>query len=411
LLVVTPAAPADITFPLLVGGLVPLGAFVVLEHRDRVTSGRTVVGLAGILLVLAVVEPPHGSGDVWSYAVYGRMLGQYHLSPYTHRPAQLVGDPALARVAPGWRQTRSVYGPGFTMLSGLVMAAAGTSPLLARSAFQGLAAIALLSAAALMLRHRVPPAALAAVVLNPLVVVGVVNGGHNDALVGLAVLSSGLALRRCRPAAAGLLLAAAILVKAVALLPAVAAFVWVLRHHGRRPAAAFIAGGAAPVAAGYLAFGGLRAVGPVLAAASQQSRASIWGLVPGGSPGVPGALLVVFVAAALVAPRLRGQSPVAALGAALAAYLLVAAYVLPWYFAWALPLAALDPASPLSRLVGAQTVTTLIAYQYQATRHPDALDHVLHASVAAARLFALTAAVAVLLLALSGRTRMHEPAT
>jgi alpha-1,6-mannosyltransferase len=400
LLLVSPAAPADVTFPVLVAAVTSLGAFVVSEHRVPTTSRRAVLGLAGGLLAVAVAPPPHGSHDLWSYAFYGRMLARYHVSPYTHRPAEFPGDPALLRVAPGWREAASVYGPGFTLLSAALAIVAGSSALLARLGYQGIAAVAVLVAGVLLARRQVSAAALAAVVLNPLVVVAVVNGGHNDALVGLALLGGGLALLGRRPVVAGLLVAAAILVKAIAVLPAMAALAWVVRHRGRRPAAVFVGALAVPVVAGYAAFGGLHALEPLLAADAHESRASIWGLLASGHAGVPAALVVVCVTAALVASRVEARSPAQSLAAGLVGYLLVAAYVLPWYFAWVLPLAALDTTSPLSRLLAVQTVTTLVAYQYDPTNHPDALDHVLHGSVTLAQLFALAAAVALLVLAL-----------
>src|SRR5947209_5235962 len=170
-----PAASPDATFPLLVVALASLAALVTLEHRQTLISRRAILGVAAALLLLAVIEPPHESSDVWSYAFYGRTVSHYHLSPYTHRPADFPADPTLARVAPGWRAARSVYGPGFTLVSAAITAVAGTSGTLARLGFQGLAALAVLGAALLLARTRVPPAALAAVVLNPLIIVTVVN--------------------------------------------------------------------------------------------------------------------------------------------------------------------------------------------------------------------------------------------
>jgi hypothetical protein len=120
--------------------------------------------------------------------MYGRMVATHHVSPYTHIPAEFPSDPALARVAPGWRDAPSLYGPGFTVLSAGIMTGAGTSGLAARVGFQAVAAAAVLAMGSVLIRRRVPGAALAAVLLNPLVLVWVVNGGHNDAVVGLLLL-------------------------------------------------------------------------------------------------------------------------------------------------------------------------------------------------------------------------------
>lgn len=419
MLLVSPTSPADVTFPLLLLSLVPLGGLVVLEHRRPTISRRVLLGVAGGLLLLAVVRPPQASHDVWSYAMYGRVVATHHVSPYAHRPAEFASDPALARVSPGWRQARSVYGPGFTAVSAAIMAVAGDSGLAARIGFQALAASALLAVGVVLARVGVPTAALAAVVLNPLIVVGVANGGHNDALVGLALLLTTLALHRRRPAAAGLLLAAAVLVKAVAVLPAIACLLWVWRHAGRRAAAAVAAWIGIPVMTGYAAFGGYAAIAPIFASAAHQSRASVWRRFSDGAVvppaffvrhvGLLAALAVLGLTTVLVWARSREASAAPVLIASLTGYLLLARYVLPWYFAWALPVAALDAESPLSRLLAAQTVMILVAYQYQVTRHGDGLDRFLGTGVGGAQLFAATAAALLVLGAAVGAVRRHEP--
>jgi alpha-1,6-mannosyltransferase len=414
MLVVSPGAPADVSFVPLLLAVVPLVGLIVLEHRSPTISPRLVVAAAGGLLVLAVVQPPHGSGDVWSYAMYGRLVVAHHVSPYTHVPAAFPSDPALARVSPGWRGTPSVYGPGFTVLSAGIMAVAGVSGLAARLGFQAMAAAALLAIAAVLVRRRVPTAALAAVLLNPLILVWVVNGGHNDALLGLSLLLAALAMRS-RPGVAGLLLAAAVLVKAVAVFPAVACVVWVWRHSGRRAAALVASAVAAPVLAAYAASGGLAAIAPLFGAASHQSRVSVWRLLPDGdawsvhSVGVLAAVAVVALTAVLVATRLGEASAAPVLVASLAGYLLLAGYILPWYFAWILPVAALDAQSRLSRLLAAQTVAILMAYQYRAVPHGDALDHLLHASVTLAQLVAVAGSLALVVAAVATSRRRAVP--
>ena len=404
MMMVPSSAPADVTFPLLLLALAPLVALVVVENRRPVISRRVIFGVGAGLLVLAAVRPPHGSHDVWSYAMYGRIAAAHHLSPYIHRPSEFPSDPFLARVSPGWRDSRSVYGPGFTALSAAIMAVAGSSALIARLAFQALAAGGLLVAGALLFRRGVRTGALAAVMLNPLVVVSVANGGHNDALVGLAILLAALALQRERSAAAGLVLAGAVLIKAVAVLPALAAVIWLWRHKGRGPAATVVASILAPVAVGYAAAGGIDAITPIFAAGARRSRVSVWNLLGGwhsaGSlmshAGPAAAVAVIGFTAVVVATRLGEESAVPALVASLAGYLLLAGYILPWYFAWVLPLAALEDASALRRVLAAQTVAVLVAYQYQSIRNGDGLDRLLQAGIGGARLVALAGSLVLI---------------
>ena len=178
----------------------------------------TVVLLAAPLLGLAVAVPPHGSHDLWSYAMYGRMVSHYHASPYRHIPAEYAGDPMRHLVT--WTHTKSVYGPVFTAVSAVLMTVAGGSTLLARLAFQGTAALALVAIVGMLWRREVSPVALALLVLNPVVVIGIVNGGHNDLLVGGLALAAVYRLQQQRPVVAGALLASAGLIKVSALLAA-----------------------------------------------------------------------------------------------------------------------------------------------------------------------------------------------
>ncbi|MEA2717141.1 MAG: alpha,6-mannosyltransferase, partial [Actinomycetota bacterium] len=227
---------------------------------------------------------------------------------------------------------------------------------------------------------------------------------------GLAILLAAEALRRRRPAVAGVLLAAAVLVKAVAVLPAIAGVIWVWRHEGRRYAATLVAGLVAPVALGFAVFGGVDAVAPVLAAGARRSRVSVWNLLGSGHALVPGlvtrhpvsmAVVVIGFTAVVVATRIADESPVPAFAASLVGYLLLAGYILPWYFAWVLPVAALDDASPLGRVVGAQTVVVLVAYQYESVRHGDGLDRLLQVAVGGARLVALAGSLVLLAVAIA----------
>ena len=60
---------------------------------------------------------------------------------------RLPGDPFLQYVGAGWRHTTSVYGPLFTAVSAAFTDVAGGSALRARLAFQGLAALSVVTAA------------------------------------------------------------------------------------------------------------------------------------------------------------------------------------------------------------------------------------------------------------------------
>jgi hypothetical protein len=331
------------------------------NQSDSLT-GRLVLTISGGLLALAVVVPPTQSHDVWAYAMYGRVVSQHHASPYVHPPSAYRHDPAFHRMDRVWQRTKSVYGPAFTAVSAGGMAVAGTSPLAARLFFQGLAALAVALALYLVWRQTRSPTAVACLGVNPLMIVSVVNGAHNDALVGLAILGAVLLVGRRRPELAGLCLAAATLVKLTALLPFVAVGLWVWRRQGFRAAARLAAVGLTLLAVGYVVAGGKLVLGPLQSAQLHNSGASVWNqlrrhltfnaIATGLRGGVAGHQVrhqlstlatgaVLGLSGLLVARRLHHENPAIVAGAAVVAYLLLGFYVLPWYLAWGLPTLAL----------------------------------------------------------------------
>lgn len=324
------------------------------------------VALAGaVLCVVAVAVPPRRSADLWAYAAYGSLVVNHHVSPYTHRPAEFPHDPMVLRMDPGWRHSRSVYGPVFTGISALTVAVTGARPLAVRLVFQAMAAVAVASAA-WMLRERVPPGVLAAVVAHPIVVLYTVNGGHNDALLGLALLAAAFQAK-ARPALAGVLAGLAVGVKIVAAGPAAGLVLWLVVRGRRGDAAAFGAAVVAVAAVGYLVVGPVAGLRPVLASSGRTSRASVWELAQRLVPAV-GRLPVGMCAAAGVGmlgatSALRASDMSEAISGPALAYLFLGAYVLPWYALWALAPAALArPRWWNSVLVWA--AATVLAYQY-----------------------------------------------
>ena len=351
---------------LLLVATVAVGAVAVVPSLRAGVRPLTVAVLSAPVLLLAVALPPRGSHDIWSYAMYGRMVAHYHASPYRHIPAEYKRDPIYRLV--GWRHTRSVYGPLFTALSAAFMAVAGASTVLARLAFQGVAGVALVAIAVMLWRRGTSPAALALLVLNPVVVMGIVNGGHNDLLVGALVLAAVFRLQERRPVESGALLAAAGLIKVSALLGAVAALVWAWRRWERRAVLSMAATLGGSVAVAYAAAGGMAAIAPVREAANRWSHASIWSLTSHWMPKLAVSSLsavVICVVVLAVGRRWHADaSPSLVIGAFLLAYLLAAPYVMPWYLGWALPLLVLRPQSVLSRVAFVYAALLFVSYNF-----------------------------------------------
>mgnify|MGYP003618837764 CR=1 FL=1 len=398
LLLVAGSTSTTVNLGLLVAAYVGFAGVLVTELRDPWLERRTLYWAAGGFLAVAVVVPPLESRDLWAYAMYGRILGVHHLSPYTNLPADFVGDPFLAPMDTQWQRTASVYGPFFASISAVGSAVAGDSLLGARLFFQGLAAASVAGVLVLLHRRKVVVAGLVCVALNPLIIVSVVNSGHNDALVGLALLAGVLLAVDRRPAWAGVAFAAAVLVKLAVVLAVAAAVVWLWRRQGLR---AMLATGwvfALLVLGSLAAFGGGEALAPLQNAQLRQTASSIWfaprealidhRVAEGATPAdaeqeareliAQAAQATVAVACVVVALR-RWRDPELAtvVGAILLTYAVVGANFLPWYWAWGLPVLALVARSRLAWIALAQGALLEIAMFPVAigAEGPSALEH------------------------------------
>src|SRR3984957_20469497 len=154
---------------------------------------------AGAVAVLVNITPV-GSGDIASYAAYGRIaaLGQ---NPYTFTPLMLPGgrlNPYTEIVGVKWQNTPSVYGPVATWTHLLAAWIGGPKPWLTIWMLMILMGASFLAAGYILLRTAENPVrAVLLWVANPLLIVELVMGGHLDALVALAAISAVVLSRRC----------------------------------------------------------------------------------------------------------------------------------------------------------------------------------------------------------------------
>ncbi|MGW1724219.1 polyprenol phosphomannose-dependent alpha 1,6 mannosyltransferase MptB [Streptomyces sp. NPDC002306] len=342
-----------------------------------------------LLLVLAVwaapllIAPPLFSRDVYSYLAQGAMVDA-HIDVYAHGPAQL-GGPLADEVAPLWQHTAAPYGPVFlgvaSALSGLTR---GELPAgLIGMRLVALVGVALMAAALPRLaRHSGadPAAALWLGVLNPLVLLHLVAGAHNDAMM-LGLLGLGLvAALGGRSVLGAVLITLAALVKAPAALGLAAVLVLQIRA-GHRPARAVltttVAVGATTVAATALAGTGYGWTGALDTPVSPHNWAlsSLLGKATGallqrfGSDLAPLAmpawhvlgLAVTAVVVLVIWWRLRPH-PVYALGLSLAAVAAFGPAIRPWYALWGLFLiAAAAPSTSVRHRVAAVTAVLALA--------------------------------------------------
>jgi len=150
---------------------------------------KPLLAAIGITLVFAVGTPSNQSGDVNSYAMYGRIVTVHHQNPFASYPMHFEGDPMRRRVGEIWQRTPDIYGLGFTVLMAALAPVIGQSAFLVHFTYQLVALAAVGAMLWLLWRRTRNPLVLAFVGLDPLLAVSVVNGGHPDALVALGVLA------------------------------------------------------------------------------------------------------------------------------------------------------------------------------------------------------------------------------
>jgi len=349
--------------------LLMAGVLLLLDGWLRLRPGagrpgpvRQILWLWSAPLLLA---PPLFSRDAYSYAAQGRLV-DIGLDPYRYGPIWVV-ESYSRNVDPMWLFTSSPYGPLALQIQHLIVAIAGPHPYAAAVAMRlpallGVALLAvLLPRLGCRLGHDVPMTTWLAV-LNPLVVMHLVGGSHNDApTIGLMVLGVWLAVER-RPWLAVIAVAAAASIK----VPGVLALLAVValearRRKGAAPSVREAIAVAAPLgglcmaafvaitAASGLGFGwvgslwvpsAVRSVlSPPTAAGIGLERVLMWLHVPGAmDTTVPVvqvvAMLAGLVLSARVALRLGPVNPVRALAMVVVILVLTGPVVHPWYALW-----------------------------------------------------------------------------
>jgi len=367
----------------MVATAIALGSYwsmVVAEERRPSLTLRNVVIAIAVVLGAAMTTVPRESGDVWSYTIYGRMVAVHHASPYRNLPDDYPNDPMFGFVSSTWRHTGSVYGPAFTALSAGVSPVIGDSALRARLLYQTLAAASVVGALVLVWRRTRSVSGIAWLGLHPLIAIYVVNGGRNDAIIGLAILGAALLAERSRSRAAGLLSGVGAAIKATVLLTSAGLGIWTWRRRGSRHAVTLAATTVVVVVGAYAAAGGPVALGPLEHASTQFSRASIWGVLPRlGLPSVSTATAMVLTTAIVVLCLYRQTNDDAGQAALAgpAAFLLATPYVLPGYLGWVLPTAALRQDRAQARIIALQGTVLVGAYAIFRHRPPGSIGDAL----------------------------------
>lgn len=218
---------------------------LILVARGRATLSRTfIIGASVALCLWVLFVTPLYAKDLFNYASYGKMLTFHGASPYLNVPADFPRDPVLPYIS--WKYAISVYGPLFTYLSALATLIARQGAVANVFAFKILAFGFFLGSLFVVdsLARRVFPEKrtfiLAAVAWNPLLIIHLVGGGHNDTIMLFFVLLAFLLYRQEKPVWALFSCTLAVMVKTTAvfaLIPLLVLFArqnsrWTLRKYG-----------------------------------------------------------------------------------------------------------------------------------------------------------------------------------
>ena len=368
------------------GVVLLIAAWLLLGRLVRGAEPPSPRALMAVLVVWAaplLLAPPLFSRDVYSYLAQGAMADA-HMDVYTHGPA-LLGGPLADEVAPMWQNTAAPYGPVFLgVASVLARASRGELPV----GLLGMRLVALLGVALMaavlprLARHSGadPAAALWLGALNPLVLLHLVAGAHNDAVM-LGLLGLGLVAALGRwPILGAVLVTLAALVKAPAALGLAAIVVLRIRagdHPARAVLTAAASAAATTVAATAVAGTGYGWIGALNTPVSSGNWAltSLLGRATGallerlGSDLAPLAVpawhaLGVVIGVGVIGYiwlRLRPR-PVYALGLSLATVAALGPAIRPWYALWGLFLiAAAAPSASVRHRVAAVTGVLALA--------------------------------------------------
>jgi alpha-1,6-mannosyltransferase len=341
---------------------------------DRTATEYTMVATTGFWLAPLLLSVPLFSRDTYSYLAQGALLRD-GFDPYVVGPVENPNS-LLENVSPIWTTTTAPYGPAFILVAKFVTLLVGNdvvagTMLLRLCMLPGLAL--LIWAAPRVARHvgANSAAALWICVLNPLVIIHLMGGVHNEMLmVGLMMAAIALTFAG-RPIWGVGLIATAVAVKATAGL-ALPFMVWVwmrqLRdRHNLPPVRAF----AVSTAASVLIFGAVFAVLSLaagvglgwLTALAGSVKIINWLTVPTAASNlinVIGGLFfpvnfyavlevarIIGIAAIVIALpllwwRYRHTDREALTGIALAMVVVVlfVPAALPWYYTWPLAVAA-----------------------------------------------------------------------
>jgi hypothetical protein len=344
-----------------------LGLFQTLRARGGV-SIRPLAYMLGLWILPLLVVAPLFSRDVFSYAAQGEMMS-HHINPYHFGPGTIGSGPYYSGVDPLWANTPAPYGPLFLMLAGWSASisfhhALLTVELLRLQSVAGIALIAYCIPKLARSFGRDPAPAFVLAVLNPLTLLALVGGAHNDAIMVGLLLAGVTAARSFHPVWGVVLCALAASIK----VPAAIGIVYIAwdwagpfadwRRRARMLVRAGLVTGAVMGVlsiASDLGWGWIANLGTPGTVRSWMAPATGFGLLISGTAhvvgigvGLGGVLTLtraigLIGAAAIAVYCLRNRERIGALGAlgaTMMAFVLLGPVVQPWYLTWGIIIVA-----------------------------------------------------------------------
>jgi alpha-1,6-mannosyltransferase len=356
------------------GLLLEVWAWVLLGRDviSRRITGRGVLSSALPWTLPMLLSPPLFTRDPYAYIAYG-LLALRGFNPYSASPSMLSG-PVPDNVHQFWIDTPAVYGPLFISIAKAVVSITGENMIagvILMRLVLTIGLIPLIVSLRGLCRHHggSVPAAYWLIISNPVMVILMIGGAHNDLLV-VGLLSLGcLLVLNCRHVLGIAIVTLAMAVKATAglALPFLV-LVWAGRLNGRWRTPIVIASvaGLAVFAAVFAACSVVAGVGlGWLLALSAPSRIVDWLSLPTGVGQVAfsmahalfsgvssesififlgrsaGALTFIYIAVKQwLAARAGGSDAVRRASIVLLLAALLAPATLPWYFSWGMVLLA-----------------------------------------------------------------------
>ena len=194
-----------------------IGWLGLIYRAGRIADPRRALIIVAVVVALWAIPvsmgPPLLSNDVYSYVAQGEMASR-GIDPGSNGPAALGRNDWTSGADPVWRAAAAPYGPVAVLTSRTVVQAAGHDPALALWFYRAVVIMGIVMAAVgvslIASRSGVSPAVAVAIGIgNPIVILHLIGGAHNDAVMfGFLALGLAAAQRERRVLAVALLTAA-----------------------------------------------------------------------------------------------------------------------------------------------------------------------------------------------------------